>query len=403
MSCEKIQEQIPEFVAGNLSPEEAKTLQRHCDECVSCREEVRKQGILLRGLKGFYQDFSPGKESTSFSLPRDLPSDLPHKAPSVFDLLQSVRFWIPALSFAVVIGLIIYTHGGLFSRGPSAPSSGIITEPATDSELLAGGSLQSPTSSEIIQPGQPLQLGHSYQALQETTIRHTPRIQVCLAKGGRLQLLPGGISLQNGAGRFKIQPGNQPVHLETPLCRIEILGTELDVATNEKATAVHLRVGKIAIHTQAGLTPMLPGETTLTVSGSGTAKVSLPGNLWEFFSREPGTWEQRIPGNSTPLPPLAASAPASTDPAGSAPPDGPSSQSVLLPASISGTPASASLPPTVTASSHGDNPMPVMNPIGDGTTETLATSTEEVATGEIPGNPDNSDNPDNPEEAMERE
>ena len=360
MSCEKIQEQIPEFVAGNLSPEEGETVQRHCNGCVSCREELRKQGILLRGLKGFYQNFSPGKEPISFTLPRE--------APSIFDLLQSFRFWIPALSFAVAVGLIFSTHGGLFSRSPSPPSPGITTGPASDSELLAGGSLQSPTSGEIIQPGQPLRLGHSYQALQEATIRHTSRIQVCLAKDGRLQLLPGGISLQSGAGRFKIQSGNQPVHLVTPRCRIEVLGTELDVVANEKATAVHLRIGRIAIHTQTGVTHMLPGEITLTANGSGTVKIPLPKNLWDFFSLEPATWEQRIPGNSSPLPPLTASAPVPSDPVGFISTTSQGSEAVLLPDSS-----------------------------GDGTTETLATSTEGVATGEVPGNPDN------PEEAMERE
>ena len=51
MNCERIQEQIPEALAGRLAKTAREALVEHLEGCASCRTEVAELNAVWRGLE----------------------------------------------------------------------------------------------------------------------------------------------------------------------------------------------------------------------------------------------------------------------------------------------------------------------------------------------------------------
>lgn len=48
MKCEACEKILPEYLAGELSPDEREGVEKHLDECASCRDEVRAMDAIER-------------------------------------------------------------------------------------------------------------------------------------------------------------------------------------------------------------------------------------------------------------------------------------------------------------------------------------------------------------------
>ncbi|MBF0501516.1 MAG: zf-HC2 domain-containing protein [Candidatus Riflebacteria bacterium] len=287
MNCEKIQELIPDSVSGGLSPEDNKAVPEHLKSCSVCRKEVEKQKALVSGMNRFYESFEPGKQNPVFSIPEEKKSSSNWRA---------LWTWGSGFSLAAVIGIFIYFQFyGKIQRSVVTNSGSIQVQSVHKGEsLLQSGVLLDLARNEKLQKGFSLLAELPYKAVEEAGIEHNKRMFFTMASGTSFEMVPEGVLLIQGGGRFDVQPGANRIRVKTACAILGVLGTKFDVVANERLTIVQLLRGKIQV--EAGKQPFImePGDVTCTFNGSETRKIQLSEDLWSLFSRDPGNWEAAL-------------------------------------------------------------------------------------------------------------
>jgi len=103
MSCENIREQISEFLDGELSPEQIRTLQSHLDQCDHCRKELRHLKITGK-IFGAYLPYLEPPPAIWAGITRAIESP----SPSYLDMMfQWWKFAAAAAVFLIIIAFVM--------------------------------------------------------------------------------------------------------------------------------------------------------------------------------------------------------------------------------------------------------------------------------------------------------
>jgi anti-sigma factor RsiW len=122
MNCQRLREQLADFVAGELDAQQRAAAQQHIDACEQCRELVRGLQAAAATLEsGLISANEAERQTASMAAPRArAASDVPIRGvPGVLSSFERTLVWRRRLSTIVRYAAIVLLAfvGGYFARG----------------------------------------------------------------------------------------------------------------------------------------------------------------------------------------------------------------------------------------------------------------------------------------------
>ncbi|MEM7480492.1 MAG: FecR domain-containing protein [Acidobacteriota bacterium] len=246
VGCSGYQSLIPEYLAGDLSPERSMLLEDHSRECVPCRRALT----------------AARSRSTEEAIPA---AATLAKSPS-----RTSR-WLAVAAVAVVaVGLFAFmAASGWLGAAP-------VTVAALDGNLQrlddgAGGTL---AAGAHFKPGEAVRTGRDSTALLRlddgSTLELGERTQVTVRNGWR------GTTVHLGRGSLIVEAADQrPRHLfvATDDCLVSVTGTVFSVDNGLMGSRVAVVEGEVRVAQQKGETVLGPGDQVTTRNGLATLPV----------------------------------------------------------------------------------------------------------------------------------
>ncbi|MBF0545646.1 MAG: FecR domain-containing protein [Candidatus Riflebacteria bacterium] len=281
MDCNEVQEKIPEYLKREIANQDLKELQIHFASCKNCSEELENHKLFISRLKTFYVDFDPG-HMTNFEFPKEKSSkselnsrnkvDFPEYLKKLLHFLKP--FFIPAV--ALTIAVVFYS--GVFHTKTLSEliwSSLYVT--------LKSGTVREINSNTVYEKGYQFLTNCKYCSEGDARIEFLTGKTVSFSSKSIFQLAHGEVFLFEGGGKFFVTPKTGGLKVTTENLQIFVVGTEFEVISHGKNTAVHLEKGCLKLIFGKKEFNILSGETIIFSEKYPTGIKKLGLNLWKEF------------------------------------------------------------------------------------------------------------------------
>jgi len=146
--CRRVQSRFEAYLAGELTPESGRKLEKHLASCPLCREELEAERLLRRALSARAEQV-PGSEYFAAFFPRlrgRLSGPVARPVPSLGRIPRPA--WGMGLAAAAVLALLVLVDFSGSSSALAPPASG---PPALSAE---GSEIAEADFDYVLQPGE---------------------------------------------------------------------------------------------------------------------------------------------------------------------------------------------------------------------------------------------------------
>jgi hypothetical protein len=256
MNCQNIKEKFPDFLIGDIDPNDKKGIESHLAECESCRQELENLGEIWAKL-GVLPDVQPNKEMRTrfYTMLDAYRQGLDHEKPE--PRLQKMlagwleRWWPqhPAFQFSLaLLMLVVGLTAGYFLNSSQNSSNGLQPlrqEVNSIRQALAISLLdhQSPTerlrgitmSFRMDQPGDKL-----LESLLDT-LNNDPNVNVRLAAVDALYLFHNDPLVKTGLSQSLITQ-------TSPLVQVSLIDLIVNIRERQAIDALRTLIQNESIH-----------------------------------------------------------------------------------------------------------------------------------------------------------
>jgi hypothetical protein len=245
--CADFQRLIPAYLLGELPPARTLLLEDHARSCIACRKALKAAVAAEEDRRAGVTRPAASLDATAGTRARRLPR-------GVFAAL--------AAAFLAALGF------GLFALYQQLPGAGEARVEA------AQGGLYRVASQSVV----PLAAGARFAAGQEVRTGRGAHAVLRLADGSRVEVSDraalsydarrGGITVDLAQGRIIVQAAKQTagrhLYVETPDCRVSVVGTIFAVNHGTKGSRVSVVQGEVRVRQARGENVLYPGGQVTT-------------------------------------------------------------------------------------------------------------------------------------------